>query len=247
MTTVQGQLLTEFDIAAENFEYKIKNIEVLIKRFNNLADMKGNPINQSADRESAEFRDERTKALVTLFDYNYLKECEVPEQEVIRKFAREVVENDDQLDFYGDNWFAEIRYKTQYKGNEEELVMVLFNYSPREKVSGWTISSFDFEPADLRFYAEGPNIILPPNSDGTMFINLKQVLNSRQETEAFTKEDNELGSLLTIIQSNELKLEHITKIQFHFWQIKPYHIMVDYFNRNEMNSGWLITSLEEGE
>jgi len=42
----------------------------------------------------------------------------------------------------------------------------------------------------------------------------------------------------------QLKFKEINSVKFHFFQVKNWYFELSYFNRNDTNSGWLISNLK---
>jgi hypothetical protein len=54
---------------------------------------------------------------------------------------------------------------------------------------------------------------------------------------------DQLALFVEEVKDGNLKFESVDNVKFHFFQVQNWYFEVTYFNRNEMNSGWLISSL----
>jgi hypothetical protein len=45
------------------------------------------------------------------------------------------------------------------------------------------------------------------------------------------------------IKEGDLKFVTVNNVKFHFFQVPHWYFEVSYFNRNSMNSGWLISNM----
>jgi len=45
------------------------------------------------------------------------------------------------------------------------------------------------------------------------------------------------------LKNGNLKFEAVNGVKFHFFQVQGWYFEVSYFNRNENNSGWLISNM----
>jgi hypothetical protein len=76
------------------------------------------------------------------------------------------------------------------------------------------------------------------------FLDLKQILTSTtKESSAFSKEflEQEKGiQFLNLIKTEQLSFEYAGSMTFYFAQIPGYFFVVDNFQEDSLNSGWLI-------
>jgi hypothetical protein len=53
----------------------------------------------------------------------------------------------------------------------------------------------------------------------------------------------QLEKLISKVKNSEIKFVQVNTISYHLLQLENWLLIVDYFNRNEKNSGWLINTL----
>ncbi len=58
---------------------------------------------------------------------------------------------------------------------------------------------------------------------------------------------DKLSMFISLLKSQTISLMAVKSVQYHFLQIDDYAFTVDYFNRNNCNAGWLISSLKRVE
>jgi hypothetical protein len=54
---------------------------------------------------------------------------------------------------------------------------------------------------------------------------------------------DQLSVFNTLIYTGQLKIEYVQKIVYHFLQAPNYIFLVEHFDRNSSNAGWLISSI----
>jgi hypothetical protein len=54
---------------------------------------------------------------------------------------------------------------------------------------------------------------------------------------------DQLALFVTEVKNENLKFEAVKNVKFHFFQVPGWYFEVSYFNRNEANSGWLISNM----
>ena len=45
------------------------------------------------------------------------------------------------------------------------------------------------------------------------------------------------------VKNGDLKFETVSNVKFHFFQVPGWYFEISYFNRNDVNSGWLIDNM----
>jgi serine/threonine protein kinase len=89
--------------------------------------------------------------------------------------------------------------------------------------------------------------IISPVSHGTGFIALYDVFKDGANIQNYIAKDyipDTLTYFISLMSLNKIKLTEVNKVKYHFLQIPGWAFTVDYFNRKELNSGWLISELK---
>jgi hypothetical protein len=162
---------------------------------------------------------------------------------------------------YSDHdWFAELNCRVFYKGKPKNMKLVLKVEKTKKNEYMWSVvsASADFlkpppsnPQSNIPKYQMVPDTAskrfsLSPVSHGIDFMNLdnffdnKNHLNDYLSTEYFSPE---LYRLLLLIKNSKVKFDQINSTSYHLLQIKGWVLVVEYFNRSEKNSGWLINRL----
>lgn len=225
------------------FTYSIKSVDQFIDRFNyDKRDAFRRSYEAAIDIEEGSARQ---KAILTLFDFQKIEENENNYSEQIEAFIGKVENNESSiyLDFYDKQWYVKLLMDITYEDDPYQLEAVMYNYSIEENKSSWTFASVHCKELNWYFTDTKPNILLPPNSDGTDFMNVRNLLKENSEHLESRKNNTNLEPFFKMISDGSLDLSYIKDIDYVFLQIPEYILVVKEFRRNDENSGWLIDEL----
>jgi len=103
---------------------------------------------------------------------------------------------------------------------------------------GNLLDIFEPDTAMVRF--------IPPTSNETDFMNLRRALEDTDHLSAYARNDfkpDRLTLFFSLIRSGDLKFEYVETVIYHVIDIPGWYLKIKDFNRNELNSGWLITDV----
>jgi len=159
-------------------------------------------------------------------------------------------ENPVFLNFLDKKWYAEV--SATFTANGDEVNIILFLTLEEENLgSKWIISNVYysyfpklFPPTEDTVHQE---YFLHPQSHELDFMNLHRALEDPAHIELYAS-NNYTPDFLTLffyqMKKGQLKFKEINTVKFHFFQIKDWYFELSYFNRNDTNSGWLISNLK---
>ena len=159
-------------------------------------------------------------------------------------------ENPVYLNFLDKNWYAEV--SATFLANGDEVNIILYLTLEEENLgSKWIISNV--------YYSYFPNLFphtedsvhqqyfLHPQSHELDFMNLRRALEDPGHIELYAS-NNYTPDFLSLffyqMKKGQLKFKAINSVKFHFFQIENWYFELSYFNRNDTNSGWLISNLK---
>lgn len=234
----------------ENFAWQVKQIDEFMDRFNN-ADY--TPIRRYLKEEYNLNEVSRLDLVRSLFN---LEKDDWDQEEVVR-FLSQI--NDSvpppYLDFYDQDWFAELDCQGEYKNRPVDFTLILsLQVDDSTKASRWIINSVqgDFLPTDTSTLAFGVDSVydasktLNPASFGTDFMALVDALKDTANLEGYVVPQNinrSLIAFMNLLYQRDLIFEQVDHITYHFLQISDWIFQVQDFHRQTTNSGWLINSL----
>ncbi|OFY51619.1 MAG: hypothetical protein A2W85_08145 [Bacteroidetes bacterium GWF2_41_31] len=153
------------------------------------------------------------------------------------------------LQFLDTNWFAEVSAQFTYQG--EPVDLILFLTLEKENLgSKWVLSNAYFNQLNSLFpFADSilqKQYFLHPQSHELDFMNLHKALEDPAHIEYYASQKYQpdyLTLFFYLMKNKQLTFEKIKSVKFHFLQIDHWYFELSYYNRDDMNSGWLISNL----
>lgn len=237
--------------AEEIFTARIKQFNEFADRFNLTTDFNGNPADSvfrsKMPREKMipllfDLKDPRilSKDLNSSKDYNGLKS----------DFVSEVIKKNLFLDKYSAGIIAEARSRVLINGNPARISVFLNQEIVGNDRVKWVILKVKGELPEV-FRTDTSMIrFIPPTSNETDFINLKRALEDKDYLHYYAYkgfEPDNLTLFFYFVNTGIIKYEYVEEVIYHIISIPGWYIKVRDFNRNELNSGWLITDLARND
>jgi hypothetical protein len=222
-----------------------KQVNQFFRRFNGEEDISGKRLYEN----DVNFRSQklRKKYMEMLFDQA---------SPLISKDAREVFVLDVTgrkipvfLDFHSPGWFAEASAEFQY-GKEQCNVILYFKLEKDHLGYKWAISNVYFPKFEKYFRHVGDTsnatYFIHPMSHELDFMNLNKLFSDTDKLDYYSEKEfipDHLSLFLKETKDGNLRFLSVNQVKFHFFQIPQWYFEVSFFNRNSMNSGWLISNL----
>ena len=241
-------MVYDWESRAENFHYRVKNIEFFIDRFNNQPEGSGSAhaANPKDTAACIAFMKERDMKIFSLFDLGRIDKTDQTLKKQINTFFRDINSPYDPkfLRFVDTYWYAELTMSVLSGGHPTKLRCIMQVVPLGGGAIGWAIKSF--QSTDLaineRFHAN--KLSFAPSVNGTDFMGVRLALNSPEWTSSkIGKPEMPYSATLQQLSDGKLKVESIGKITYHFLQLDGWIMTVNYVNRESKNSGWLLDSL----
>jgi hypothetical protein len=241
----EAQTYNSLPVDESIFYAQTKQVNQFFRRFNGEEDVKGNKI-YSGD---STVRDPklRKKYIPILFDNNNsgisrdMKELFI--NQVLNK------KSPAYLDFHGNNWFAEVSATFTYNKVKANVILYLKLVEQNQGYK-WVFSNIYFDEFNKYFKHLGDTtnikLFLHPLSHEIDFMNMNKVFRDQENIDYYLESryvPDHLAMFVTEVKRGNLKFEGVNSVKFHFFQIPNWYFEVTYFNRNEANSGWLISNL----
>lgn len=150
-----------------------------------------------------------------------------------------------RLSFYDEKWYAEIACIFEYKGRSYPADLVLRNHHIGNNRSYWVITAVK---ADFLAIPDTVSQMkfLNPSIQGTNFLAIKDALRDHVNVRNYLPV-NHTQDLLSVfahaVYSGDLMLKEKHGIKYHFLQLNDWIFTVEYYNRDDLNAGWLISEL----
>ena len=241
----EAQTYNSLPVDESVFYAQTKQVNQFFRRFNGEEDVKGNKI-YSGD---STVRDPklRKKYIPILFDNNNsgisrdMKELFI--NQVLNK------KSPAYLNFHGNNWFAEVSATFTYNKVKANVILYLKLVEQNQGYK-WIFSNVYFDEFTKYFKHLGDTtnikLFLHPLSHEIDFMNMNKVFRDQENIDYYLESryvPDHLAMFVTEVKRGNLKFESVNSVKFHFFQIPNWYFEVTYFNRNEANSGWLISNL----
>ena len=153
------------------------------------------------------------------------------------------------LNFLDKNWYAEVSATFEADGKDVNIIIYL-RIQEENLGSKWIISNVYYSYFPHLFpiadTLEKAKYFLHPQSHELDFMNLHKALDNPNHIEYYASNDYHPDYLTLFfyqMKKGKLKFKEINSVKFHFLQIKNWYFELSYFNRNDSNSGWLISNL----
>ncbi len=164
------------------------------------------------------------------------------------RFIDNVVNNNLLMDRYCSNVVAEALCNVEYKKVKKQLTMMMRKRIYPNTASEWYIDDVVAPWLALEPCRDKQSITIPPTSNETNFIRMYDLLLDKQHVTQIMDTSyvyDTRSVFLFLLQQNSLTMLNTQHIKYRIYQIDGWFFTVEYFNRNSLNSGWLISDLEK--
>jgi len=153
------------------------------------------------------------------------------------------------LDFYSKGWFAEVAATFTYKKEKVNLILYL---KIEKQMDGykWVISNVYFDRFESWFTHLNDTVNLKyfihPMSHELDFMNLHKAFKEPENLDYYFERDYtpDMTALFVMeMKDGNLNFVTVNNVKFHVFQVPNWYFEISYFNRNSMNSGWLISNV----
>jgi hypothetical protein len=224
-----------------------KQVNQFVHRFN----MEEGPMGKPLEKTDKRYHNNtlRKKVLPLLFDMHNPRTS----GKLKKYFIEDVTDPQHPvyLNFHDKNWYAEV--SATFKDNKgNDINLILFLTLEKEGLgSKWIISNVYDTDLHAMFPRETEaghmKYFLHPQSHEIDFMNLNKALDDPDHIEYYAATNyhpDYLTLFFYLMKTGKLHFEQINSVKFHFLQIKHWYFELKFFNRNEENSGWLISDLK---
>lgn len=221
-----------------------KQMSQFMSRFNYEEDQYGTKIHP----DSSDYRDrmKRKTVLPLLFD------MENPRTNGSLRdfFIADLTEYDkNYFEFLGGKWYSEVSATFKMNGEKVDISMI-FTIEQENLGSKWVLTNVYFSDFSKLFpkgdIAEQQKHFLHPMSHELDFMNIHKVFKTPECIEYYASNSyspDYLSIFFYEVKRGNLVFEKINSEKFHVFQIDNWYFEVSWFNREGLNTGWLISNL----
>lgn len=229
------------------FMYEVKVIDEFIERFN---DAPGSYIRKESSRLlGSDSMITRRRLLRSLFNkaQAWNKDTAL--------FINNVLEEQQLLSFTDTNWYALADCTFAVNGKNVQVPIAL-HICRQGDAAKWMIAATGrsdiYSVATTRGYT--PSIhakqdFIPTSSHGTNFVYLQQVFSNPGNAASYfaphVLQWQRTQKLLTLVAEGKATFKYVKNVAYLFYGINGWVFTVSYFKRQQTNSGWLISNLQQ--
>ena len=246
-----SQVISNNENAKEkHFVYEVKEIDEFFERFN---DEQGSFIRGVYKAHHVKFNIPRERLIRSLFNFDN----ESKDSILINTFVSDVTKKKKPiyLDYYGDDWYAELTCKFKYQSSDIVIPVIVKMVMTPNKGSKWMIVAVGSSTLKSKIVvtemtqSKIKTKIISPTSNGTNFVSLQRVFEDKENLSdyfesSYMKWSNML-EFYNAILNREIEFINVIKIKYHFLLADKWIFTVEDFQREELNSGWLINHIEK--
>lgn len=165
-------------------------------------------------------------------------------------FITDLTESDSNyFEFLGGKWYSEVSATFKMNGEKVDISMI-FAIEQENLGSKWVLTNIYFSDFSKLFpkgdMAEQQKHFLHPMSHELDFMNIHKVFKTPECIEYYASNSytpDYLSIFFYEIKKGNLVFEKINSEKFHVFQIDNWYFEVSWFNREGLNTGWLISNL----
>lgn len=165
-----------------------------------------------------------------------------------KMFSEKVVQDSIYLNYTDKAWYAKVKCNGTLNKKEIDFFLYLMVEKRGEHMYKWVIADAEGEIFNTSRHHPHNELFILPNDHEQSFLSLKRVTNETSKyIDDYVKQGYEASPLsvfLTLVRCGQLKIDYVSDVEFNFLQVPNYSFSVKYFERNDMNLGWLISSFE---
>ena len=228
------------------FIRRVKEIDEFFERYNN--DKESFIRNVYKERGKA-YTPDRQALIKSMFNYvgNSWRVAQLD------SFVRQAlaIEMPSKRSFYGRDWYAEAFCRFRYNGSTVEFPLVL-QVKEDKKGFKWVIVSvrqsiINGNATTLEGNYSINEKFISPVSHATYFVELGSAFNEKKYLLSYFDptilHKSQTISFINALQKDQIIFLNVREIRYHFLQVNNYVFTVENFQRDHINSGWLINRL----
>ncbi len=237
----EAQIIVNSEYDKELFKARVKLVEGFMRRFN-LTE-----ILHTIDTTQADYMQ---KNILSLFDgqmFGTKGENDSLFKEA-QNFAKDVLKSGTKLHYEDTTWLAIAPCHGKFKGKPVDFFIILNVEKYDEESYKWVIANVEGEIFKLKPPIVSNDILITPLAHETNFMELGRITTQRDDLILnYSQKQYELDQTAVFyayVNTGLLDIEYVKGLQFEFLQVPGWMFKIMDFNRQAMNSGWLITSFD---
>lgn len=225
--TVKAQIFTSVEL--ENYKFRVKQISEFMERFNGKLSI--------VEKSDANWR---KKNLILLFDRDtYMKNPKGAELLVSKIIADSLTIN------YNDTtWLAEAECNATLNGKDTKITLYLAVERIKGDMYKWVIKGANGNLLQLKPDKVNGGLKISPVDNELNFMQLSHITSvEARNIINYKSNDTKIDPLqvfYTLVYEKKLTIKNVQRLKYHF-NLKNLSFIVTFFERDNMNAGWLIS------
>ena len=227
-------------ISALNSHLQKVRIGLVDEFFNRFNGETAHPDLTITDEES------RINNLLMLYDLAQFTSKDDPQFNEARDMVNVAIKDSIHINFSDTTWVAIAHCKGTLEGKSVNIDLFLTVQHRKQDMYKWVISKVDGNIFSINPRVENEKIMLSPDDHETNFMSLGRMTKEQpfnvKNFMAKGVEYDMTSVFAYLIYNRKLKIDYVNELEFAFTQIPGYIFHVKYFERENINSGWLISN-----
>lgn len=242
-----AQLASKLNTTTEtppDFYVKVKQLGEFIDRFNYLSDWKGDRITQEFASKIP--RDSYILYLFNLADDRITDPVDSTYRMLCNEFVRDVTDSiaPQKVSLYSGQVVVRAQTSIVCNGITQTVILTLVPEVLSDRSAKWVIANVEGDKLLPRSDSLAVHFIAP-NSHETNFINLRKLNGTVNPLYFFSLQMQDATNyFLSEVARKNISISHVEKVTY-LISFPHWVVTVENFERNTMNSGWLISDLSK--
>lgn len=223
------------------YESRVALVDEFIKRFNH-----DNPSPHSPELSAAETK---IADIIQLFNGANFSSADDPLMLAAMDFAHDATAEGTRLQYIDSTWYARATCHATYRKKPVEfnLLLKVQARAGKKDMYRWVICGVEGDLFSLEPEETGSGFMIFPDDHETNFMSLSDMTASQTESIRLYASDtvsvDPLSVFMAMVYGGQLKIEYVKPLEFVFTQVPGWEFTIRFFDREELNSGWLIDSI----
>jgi hypothetical protein len=245
--TLSAQVNNSLKPATPKMLLQVKQLNQFFERFNYQKDFNDRKIDSAFAGKVS--RADYLKLLFDAEDKRLTDKLPVADkyQKLREGFIKQVCDeaNPAFLHRQSNNIYAEAFCEVLYRGKPQNITLIFQNKHLPNDALKWEIVGIR-ENLLLFDTARNLSYYIPPNSQETNFLSLIKLFENRRQVTQLASDDFRIDKLtlfFTLLREGLITFKYAKEVRYSLLEIPGWIIELQDFQRNSLNSGWLISNL----
>lgn len=152
-----------------------------------------------------------------------------------------------KIEYNQNTWYADVNTSFTYRNKPVDVVISMKLDGDEEEGLSWIIFDVSSEIFAQPTFKSPTDFINPHNNEisfselAKAFVNQVDLANFYSQNKSYSP----ISSFRDYVLNKDITFNHIKDVQYVFLDVAGYDFTVNYFMRMDMNSGWLISSINQ--